>query len=136
MQPITLGTLSQATEQEVFDQVAVHLITQGVRAVNELGLCVYLTADGKKCAAGCLISTEEYKKLSVSVIDLNNVGWITLRNREIVPEENFTLVCDLQGIHDSLVYGRKVGLTTKLKNLAKVRKLDSSIVQTTIENLE
>ena len=37
---ITLKTLAQATEQEVFDQVVQHLREQGVQSQNENG-CAY-----------------------------------------------------------------------------------------------
>ena len=40
---ITLATLAQATEQEIFDQVARHLIKQGKRAADGSG-CKYRTA--------------------------------------------------------------------------------------------
>jgi len=57
---ITLATLKDATRQQIFDQVARHLLKQGKRAVSAQGRCKYRTDDGLKCAAGCLISDEEY----------------------------------------------------------------------------
>ena len=47
------------TNQETFDKVARHLLTQKARAVTEKG-CRYRTPDGLKCAVGCLIPDELY----------------------------------------------------------------------------
>ena len=56
---ITLKTLGKATAQEVFDQVATHLLTQNERSLDGAS-CSYRNCDGLKCAAGCLISDDEY----------------------------------------------------------------------------
>lgn len=66
---ITIKTLPQATLQQVFDQVAVHLLTQNKkaqgttrRAPNHVTtVCLYRSPDGCKCAAGCIIADDEYK---------------------------------------------------------------------------
>jgi hypothetical protein len=47
------------TQQEIFDKVARHLLTQKKRATVS-GHCRYRTPDGCKCAIGCLISDEDY----------------------------------------------------------------------------
>jgi hypothetical protein len=47
------------TRQEIFTKVATHLFTQNAKA-EENGRCQYLTADGKKCAIGCLIPADKY----------------------------------------------------------------------------
>lgn len=51
------------TPQEVFDRVAVHLIVQGRKSVGwtlKTGtICMY-RSDGCKCAAGALISDDDY----------------------------------------------------------------------------
>ena len=43
------------TNQEAFDKVVRHLVAQGRPAINANGSCAYLSEDGRKCAAGCLI---------------------------------------------------------------------------------
>lgn len=48
------------TPQEIFDTVATHLFTQGVRAAREDGFSVYRTPEGLKCAVGCLIPDSDY----------------------------------------------------------------------------
>ena len=42
---ITLSTLDTATEQEVFDQVYLHLIEQNEQAIDENGDCFFLHLD-------------------------------------------------------------------------------------------
>lgn len=64
---ITLATLADATEQQVFDQAARHLLTQKVRSVrlqpdgdNTPIYCAYRGDGGLMCAAGCFIGDDEY----------------------------------------------------------------------------
>lgn len=96
---ITLATLPQATEQEVFDQVVRHMLTQGERSENDIG-CVYRGPNGLKCAAGCLISDEEYN----SDMDNNPEGtsWQDLSARDEVPSKHLALISVLQRIHDGI----------------------------------
>lgn len=92
---ITLVTLPQATEQEVFDQVVIHLFTQKTKSVdgnNET--CVYRTPDGKKCAAGCLISDEEYDS------DIEGEAWTKLVEKGFAPNAHVKLISALQRVHD------------------------------------
>jgi hypothetical protein len=49
------------TPQEIFDTVAVHLMTQGQRSEDEAyEECLYRGPDGLKCAAGVLIPDDDY----------------------------------------------------------------------------
>jgi hypothetical protein len=48
------------TDQEIFDTVAKHLLTQKAKALSENGTCAYRGENGTKCAVGCLISDEDY----------------------------------------------------------------------------
>jgi hypothetical protein len=50
------------TNQEIFDKVARHLLTQGARSMGPNGTvqCLYRGSDGLKCAVGCLIPDELY----------------------------------------------------------------------------
>lgn len=57
---ITLSNLHEATAQQVFDQAALHLLTQN-RKSKEDTKCAYRTKEGLRCAAGCFISEEEYE---------------------------------------------------------------------------
>ena len=91
---ITLATLSQATAQEVFDQVATHLLKQKTRSTSENG-CAYRGPNGLKCAAGCLISDEEYKP------DMEGAVWTRLFYNGYVSSHHMELIRGLQIIHDS-----------------------------------
>lgn len=93
---ITLKTLPQATAQEVFDQVARHLLTQGKKstAENRKESCMYRGFDGTKCAAGCLISDDEYKKM------FENCKWSYLVSHNHIPGDHLILINRLQTIHD------------------------------------
>lgn len=68
---ITLKTLADATEQEVFDQVANHLLTQMKKSEHtrknpyEYVNCLYRSSDGLKCAAGWNQSTDLLKAIQL-----------------------------------------------------------------------
>ena len=85
------------TNQQTFTLVRNHLLKQGKKALDDRGNCCYLTAEGLKCAAGCLIPEEKYdysfERREVSkVINENGFSdWF---------EHNPYLVVSLQYIHD------------------------------------
>lgn len=91
---ITLKTLPYATQQEVFDQAAVHLLTQkSVSIIRDV--CRY-KADGKKCAAGCFISDEEYN------IKMEGNNWASLiQNGLVADSTHMGIILELQCIHDT-----------------------------------
>lgn len=90
---ITLKTLPRASTQQVFDQVAKHLLTQRVKS-QVLGSCAY-RADKLKCAAGCLIADDEYSE-SMEAHD-----WIYLVGQHKIPNAHADLISALQTIHDT-----------------------------------
>lgn len=94
---ITLKTLPQATAQEVFDQVAIHLLKQNQRAYRPAdGSCMYRTPSGLKCAAGCLISDDEYTP------EFEDNNWVDLATAQrIVPDSHLDLIRALQCVHDN-----------------------------------
>lgn len=95
---ITLGTLAQATGQEVFNQVATHLLTQMEQSKGN-STCQYRSDDGKlKCAAGCLISEDEM--LQVHIQNENEASWHGLVNAKLAPIDHMDLIVQLQGVHD------------------------------------
>lgn len=103
---ITLKTLAQATEQEVFDQVVQHLREQGVQSKNENG-CVYRGEGGLMCAAGCLIADDEYTSYMDNAEDST---WTQLVIDHVVPDKHETLIRRLQEIHDGNVGAWEHGL--------------------------
>ena len=94
---ITLATLPEATAQEVYSQVRKHLLTQKMKSIEEGKGCVYRGPDGLMCAAGCLISDEEYRE------DMERQPWSFLVSRGLAPKEHKELIGKLQRIHDVAV---------------------------------
>jgi len=92
---ITLATLPKATAQEVYSQVRNHLLTQKIKSMSEERKgCVYHGPDGLKCAAGCLLSAEEYRPTMEGKV------WAYLVDRKMVPGAHQGLISGLQVIHD------------------------------------
>lgn len=117
---ITLATLPQATEQQVFDQVSKHMLKQNEKSLCDNGLgCSYRNKLGLKCAAGCLIADSEYTE------DFEGVGWDNLVIDEAaVPALHVGLIVKLQEIHDNT----KVSYwKNKLAELAKDRNLNFNV---------
>ena len=95
MKTITLATLHAATEQEVFDSVANHLLTQNEKSSLEAyNQCVYRGFDNLKCAAGCLISDYEYKG------KFEGNSWEELIAQGLVLSDHEALIMSLQQVHD------------------------------------
>lgn len=110
---ITLANLAQATEQDVFDQVAKHMLAQMQRSENG-AQCRYRSGH-LKCAAGCLISDEEYSH------SMEGSGWLGLVLCDVVPDTHEDLISILQYIHDSQ---EVCGWEEELKGLAVSRGLE------------
>ena len=98
---ITLKTLGEATAQEVFDQVVRHLRSQDKQSIDvESKACCYRGDMGSKCAAGILISDDEYSK------DFEDKGWGELLNYTDISCNHKGLIQSLQDCHDfEWVYG-------------------------------
>ncbi len=90
---ISLKTLSKATPQQVFDQVATHLLKQGKKSLGTVG-CRYHTSSGLMCAAGCLIDNDEYSA------EIENKSWHSLSLTGLVPNDHRDLIIQLQDVHD------------------------------------
>lgn len=96
---ITIATLPNHTDQEVFDYIANHLLSQGQKCQDfnddSSPVCVYRNSDNQSCAAGCLFGPGEYKPSHEG----NN--WVGLRDKGIVPGFHCELITALQRIHDT-----------------------------------
>ena len=123
---ITLATLEQATAQEVFDQVAAHLLTQGkqsrARNVDKGTYCAYRGDQGLKCAAGCLIGDDEY------YVSMEGVGWDIFVKEGRVTKKHYDLIRSLQLMHDTQPSSIWEDC---LKKMAHDYNLDDKIVTTT-----
>lgn len=111
---ITLKTLAQATEQEVFNQACEHLIRQGKKStrVNYLGewICAYEDDDGLKCAVGCFFGDGELEE------DFEGMSWNSLVTNALVSSEHLNIMRKLQSVHDSSVV---VKWPNQLKKIAE-----------------
>lgn len=93
---ITIATLAQATEQEVFDHIVGHMLNQD-RKCKFHDVCSYRNSEGLSCAAGCLFTEEEYKSIKPE-----SCAWDTLVSQGKVPKEHGVLILNLQKLHDSV----------------------------------
>jgi hypothetical protein len=121
---ITLKTLSAASAQEVFDQVATHLLTQKAQALGDQivdgpNACVYKAPGGLKCAAGCLIGDDEYSP------DMEGNSWAVLVDQGVSSTHQH-LIDELQHIHDCVP--NPEDWPTALSELAIDRGMDPSVV--------
>ena len=92
---ITLKNLNKHSAQQVFDQVATHLLTQNEKSMADNGrYCAYHAQSGLKCAAGCLIAENEYQH------DFEDQGWCSLSSHGKVPPKHDKLIDELQTLHD------------------------------------
>lgn len=90
-------------QQEIFNKVASHLITQGVQAtrkrIDEYSSCAYRGDNGTMCAAGCLIPDEEYNPR------FEGASWDLVKDRipslASLPLMHHELISSLQGVHDN-----------------------------------
>lgn len=116
----------EMTAQEVFDTVATHLLTQNKASIGKLQnkcgtICMYRNDHGLKCAAGCLISDDEYS-ISLEGKTVNKDGGLGFPNRV---KNNLKLVCDLQIVHDNFSSDKWPG---KLREVASQNKLDPGVI--------
>jgi hypothetical protein len=89
-------------QQEIFDKVASHLITQGVKATYRRSggypSCAYRGDNGTMCAAGCLIPDEEYNP------EFEGIPWMGVRHDipslASLTDKDHALIISLQGVHD------------------------------------
>lgn len=117
---ITLATLAEATEQEVFTQVKNHLISQGGKSIvkdyphqNSL-TCMYRGSEGRKCAAGALIADDEYKP------EMERKSWEAMIRDFNYSRNCVFLIAELQAIHDNI---EPCLWEVELKKLAESLKL-------------
>jgi len=87
-----------AREQPIFDKVADHMLTQGMKSVDVHGKCVYRSDTGRSCAIGCLIPDELYDK------SFEGQAVMHERLQKVIKKAGFkrinSLLVSLQGVHD------------------------------------
>jgi len=116
------------TDQEVFDRVALHLLTQNKKseyteAEGTIPFCKYRNSEGLSCAVGCLIPDDKYdisieggsvESMKVSMI-LDDLGF----------GYNTSLLINLQHIHDSFDVDC---WEQELRRTAAVRELKATVI--------
>ena len=113
--------------QQIFDTVVRHLHQQGGPALED-GRCQYRTADGLKCAVGCLIPDEidpyEVENLSDGCDSPRFRSWA--RDHGLIDlVVHSDLLADLQGAHDGHTFS---GLDLALCRIAARRGLSSDVL--------
>lgn len=90
------------TKQETFDTVARHLLRQSEKSIDPMipgSGCAYRGADGRKCAAGCLIPDSSYGRWMEDRV-------VTVVLSRLDADDFFgheaRIVADLQNCHDSV----------------------------------
>lgn len=85
------------TNQEAFDKVKTHLLTQQQKSQNSnSNICLYRGPNGLKCAVGALIPDEEFKE------ELNNYSVVQygMRTLPSLKGLDIELLATLQIVHD------------------------------------
>lgn len=108
MKRITLANLHEAMKQEVFNQVAIHLLTQNERSITQdpdgSESCQYRGANGLSCAAGCLMSDAEYLEI-LGNYNIEGSSWdgVIAKTRLDFAKASahIDLIVRLQAIHDN-----------------------------------
>lgn len=100
----TLPLYADATDQEIFDRVATHLLRQNAVA-SRGGCCVYRDDQGRKCAVGALIPDEIYSP-RMEGHNISNL-WASVpgdcRERAAFAEKHWQLLRALQSVHDKVM---------------------------------
>lgn len=88
----------KVTNQELFDEVVNHLLTQNARSLTPFGACAYRGYNGMKCAVGCLIEDSAYD----SSMESYPVMYLKVRNglKYSLTRKQLAILVSLQVIHD------------------------------------
>lgn len=107
------------TQQELFDRVATHLLTQKAKAIGADGRCRYRAPNGLTCAIGCLIPEEQYDP------ELEGCTVFNTRIREVAGFQMALsdLAADLQRLHD---YESPEHWCAELKEVAANHRLNTA----------
>ncbi|MCI0558902.1 MAG: hypothetical protein MN733_10435 [Nitrososphaera sp.] len=92
---ITLKTLSSATPQQIFNQVASHLLRQNRQSLSPRLEYSYRGVGWLKCSAGCLMADSEYDP------SWERKTWNYLIELGVVSTQHSDLIRALQLVHDS-----------------------------------
>lgn len=114
---------------EVYDKVALHLLAQGKKAMDDEGACIYRAPDGCKCAIGALIPDEVYTD------SMEGVGIEAVMKEFPVVNKIFAMLRpadleQLQFIHDSSKvdsWPRKLKLFAELRDIPITKEAQNAM---------
>lgn len=116
------GRPSELTHQAIFDKVAIHLLSQGEKAIRDDDTCDYRTPENKACAVGCLISDAEIR-------ELGTLGaWCVVHQSFPDLDDFYGLLARLQQIHD---HEPPKGWSDNLRYLAQRMGLSEEVLNET-----
>ena len=125
---ISVVTLKDYSLQQVFNHVVYHLLMQNKKSTYDKknSRCRYRGADNCKCAAGWVISDEEYR------VTMEGVNFETVCEKHIqcVSYDHIGLLTSLQMIHDHVSV---VNWPTSLNRLATGYALNTQVITDTIQ---
>lgn len=99
------------TKIEIINEVANHFNSQN-RAIDSNGFCAYITEDGKKCAVGMFLNSENnYACVTNDCADnlFEHHGYKILKEEYQIEDSGFWT--DLQRLHDKEIFWDENGLT-------------------------
>lgn len=107
------------TKQEIYDKVCAHLAKQKAKAMKG-NSCVYRAEDGKRCAVGCLIPYNVWKKEIGYDRNSDSLKTLLFESRTIhkMFGRNERILKSLQSVHDSST-GKAATLRESLIRVAK-----------------
>lgn len=129
------------TNQETFDRVALHLLTQNARAEDDDGQCMYWDRDsGRQCAVGCLIPKDEYQKEFEGKVLFKCDPTHRIPTEPKVPStvgqfmkdkgHDLGLLYEMQNIHDT---GSVTSWKSKLLELGRKNNLLTTVIDTFVK---
>jgi hypothetical protein len=118
----TINVKSLKDRSEIFNYIVEHLRKQGTRSIfiNSFEgdeTCAYRGENGTMCAAGCLITDDEYSPSfeSNSIYTLVQQNLLTPDLKERI-EPNERMISDLQNFHDHQLSYKNDEFTVATKN--------------------
>lgn len=114
------------TKQQIFDQVATHLLTQKKKCMSdyEKKKCAYRNYSGLRCAVGCLITDNEYSYFLESVKSSPDGVDLAITLDRLLPYSD--LLHNLQDIHDRVKPSKWIN---KLSLLADKNGLNKDVLK-------
>lgn len=111
------------TDQELFDKVATHLLTQNAKSQESDGTCAYRGENGTKCSIGCLIPDDKYDE----DFEGKRVGSCAeLREAAGISQNQVSLAGALVVVHDLYLVE---DWPAELTSVADIHYLNSEVVR-------